>query len=140
MYFLSVYIFNLSKIYMLHFELGCISISMSNQIFYSFNEEYISPLSLKNISVTTCIDDFVLFKLLPLLYLMFCLISFSIYLDYTSFILKIPVIYKKGLNITTEFGENTNIFFTLRPNKLLNPRKNSSTNILSAKDTDDLVK
>lgn len=103
--------------YILSQDYGCISVSMSSQIFYSFNEEYIFPLSLKNFSVTTCIDDFVLFNLLPLLYLMFCLLSFSICLDYTSFILKIPVIYKKGLNITTKFGENTNIFFTLRPNK-----------------------
>ena len=58
---------------------------MSSQLFYSFNEEYIFPLFLKNISVTTHIDDFVLFKLLPLLYLMF-LFNFIFYLFRLNFI------------------------------------------------------
>lgn len=85
---------------------------MSSQIFYSFNEEYIFPLSLKNISVTTCIDDFVLFNLLPLIFDV--LFTFIFYLFRLHFIyFKNPSNLQERAEYNHEvWGEYKYIFYT----------------------------
>ena len=88
---------------------------MSSQLFYSFNEEYVLSLFLKNISVTTYIDDFLLFWVAasPVFGGFF---KFSIYLDYTSFF-KNPSNLQERAKYYHEILRGYKYIFALRLNK-----------------------